>query len=141
MKVYIGELTSYLNESFQISKRIILDVKAQPIELDVALAIPNGLIINEAVTNAIKYAFPNESSGLITIRFDSDMDHNILCTIADNGTGIPEKIFIDPPNSLGLNLIKGLTEQINGILEFRNDLGTWLLIKFTDNHSRINQTV
>lgn len=70
--VYIKELASYLNDSFQNSNRIKINLLTQPVELDVALAIPIGLIINTAVTNPIKYAFPNGRDGNISIKFDSD---------------------------------------------------------------------
>jgi two-component system, sensor histidine kinase PdtaS len=130
MKTYINELLIYLKESFQKSEEIKVDLKIQSIELDTAIAIPIGLIINEAVTNALKYAFPGNRKGRITIRFEADLDDNIKFSIADDGIGIPEHIFFEPANSLGINLIKGLTEQINGTLDFQGTSGTLLTVTF-----------
>lgn len=134
MKIYIDELLNYLKDSFQRSDEIRVNLMTQPVELDIATAIPIGLIINEAVTNALKYAFPNHRKGCITIRFESDSAGNIQFSIADDGIGISEYEFLTHTDSLGLNLIRGLTEQIGGKLEMQGKSGTSLVIRFKDIH-------
>lgn len=130
MPAYIKELVSYLKESFQVAAEIKFEMHLKFSELDLALAIPVGLIINEAVTNAIKYAFPGKKEGKITIRFGPvDKDTFSLC-IADNGVGLPEPRFFEPGNSLGLNLIKGLADQIQGELEMLGTPGMSLKVTF-----------
>lgn len=134
MASYIAELTGYLKDSFCGSGYISFELQLERLELDVSQAIPLGLIINEAVTNAIKYAFPDKRNGKILIVLKADADGHCFLEIADNGIGLPAAFDADVRhNSLGLNLIHGLADQLNGELNIKNDNGTILIITFKDN--------
>jgi two-component sensor histidine kinase len=85
------------------------------INLNIDTAIPLGLIINELVTNSIKYAFP-EHIGKINIKLVSNHDQLEL-TIADNGTGISEELVLESSKTLGLQLVNSLIKQLDGKLE------------------------
>ncbi len=78
-------------------------------------AIPCGLIINEIVTNSIKYAFPNKK-GTIQIQLKSNPD-NLELIVADNGIGLPKNIFLKITETIGLQLIYNLVKQLNGELK------------------------
>ncbi len=130
MKVYIRELVNYLGESFERSGEIKFDLLTEAIQLDLAMAIPIGLIINEAVTNCIMYAFPDSKSGTITIKFTIGVNDDFILSVSDNGIGLPKSINHETTRSLGLNLIKGLTDQIQGSLEIQGLHGMQITITF-----------
>ena len=97
--------------------------------LNLSQAIPLGLIINEALTNALKYAFPNRRTGEITIELRRSVN-NIQILIADNGIGIPKLNNSSRPKSLGLDLIRGLASELQGSVHFESDIGTSILVSF-----------
>ncbi len=134
MSFYIRELVSYLSESFNTGQRIRFEVNVEALDADVSLAVPLGLILNEAITNSIKYAFPENSTGLIAISL-SKTDHNRWqLSISDNGIGMPPHVNVTKPGSLGMNLIAGLSEDIDGrfSIESNND-GTTIRISFAQS--------
>lgn len=129
MPNYIKELVSYLRESFLLGQRIRFEVKVDPIELHVSQAVPLGLIINEAVTNSIKYAFPDDIKGFINVSLQAS-DDKYLLTISDNGIGIDIDFNKVKPGSFGMSLIKGLTDDLEGKFSLENNNGTILKIEF-----------
>ncbi len=98
--------------------------------LNIDTAIPLGLIINELVTNSVKYAFPEEK-GEIKVKFESNQDQMEL-TIADDGIGIPEDIDFENSKTLGLQLVETLTNQLEGKLELNIHHGTEFKIIFKE---------
>lgn len=112
MNWYIRELTGFMQESFDTSSRIIFCINSEVILLDVVQAIPLGLILNEAVSNAIKYAFPNNRNGTIQITLKKDSAKYCLLTISDDGVGLQGGILPGESDSLGMSLMKGLSEQL-----------------------------
>jgi two-component system, sensor histidine kinase PdtaS len=129
MSSYITELVTFLRESFLGIDNITFDFLVEPVIFDISVAIPLGLIINEAITNAIKYAFPDGRIGNVSISLHAAAGDNFLLTIADNGVGLPDRPA-GKGNSLGLTLIAGLTDQIQGDLQMLGDKGTTILIIF-----------
>ncbi len=133
MAAYIHELTDYLSESYDTGHAIHFDLNAEEIELDVAQAVPVGLILNEAITNAIKYAFPDEHKGTITIAMQSIPGNNLLLGINDNGIGLPETFDTGKNNSFGMSLMQGLAKQLEGTLQIKSDKGLSIRIEFPYN--------
>ncbi|KUJ61305.1 hypothetical protein AR687_14060 [Flavobacteriaceae bacterium CRH] len=132
MPVYINELVEYLKDAFNLNQRIRFLIEIEELELEVTQAIPVGLIINEAVTNAIKYAFPNNKEGLISISLVSKVVNQYILTIKDNGIGI--LIDANKTNtSFGMSLIKGLGEDLEGIFSIENNNGTFIQLSFEKN--------
>jgi two-component system, sensor histidine kinase PdtaS len=129
MPVYISDLVSYMSDSFGIDQQIHFSLDIQPLKLGISQAMPLGLIINEAVTNSIKYAFSPNASGLITIQMYQVGDE-ITVTITDNGKGIQLGTKDVKIGSLGMKLMKGLSEDINAEINFQNDGGTKIVILF-----------
>jgi two-component system, sensor histidine kinase PdtaS len=131
MSVYIRELVSYLADSFNTGQRIIFEVDIEPFQMDVGQAVPLGLILNEAITNSIKYAFPDNRKGLIFISLSKiDPDHYLLI-ISDNGIGMP--VHVNKTGSLGMSLMKGLSEDLDGNFSIASDNGTIIKITFEHN--------
>ena len=127
---YIEELIGYLTGCFNTAPRLKFQCEVGDIQLDVNQAVPFGLILNEAITNSIKYAFPNSRPGLIKIILRQTKEYEYLLLIADNGVGLPLDFNMDANNSMGITLIKGLCRQLNGTLEIENQDGLTLKIAF-----------
>jgi len=129
--VYISELVDYLRSSFD-THHIRFELDIAPVKLDVAQTVPMGLILNEAVTNAIKYAFPDSRSGLITVTLRPTGGHYLALTIKDNGVGLPEGMDINQTDSLGMSLMQGLSRQLEGSFLLENKHGLTITIAFVD---------
>ena len=129
MAKYIPELVKYLEDSFDSTDQIQFRLNIDPVSLNISHAIPLGLIINEAVSNSIKYAFPGKTKGEISISM-IDKGMRIKLELADNGIGMPLNTNETESNSLGLQLIKGLSEDIEGDISFDVTKGTRITIIF-----------
>jgi len=123
MSEYVDALVHYLQDSFDIKDRIDFRLAVASVSIDTSIAIPIGLLINEAVTNAIKYAFVDRKNGEIRISLSEEND-KIVVIVADNGVGIDPAFLNNPTPSMGLRLIKGLTGDIGGTISFNTDHGT-----------------
>lgn len=132
MSAYIQELVQYLQDSFDAEYDIRFDLQVDSLELDVTQAVPVGLILNEAISNAIKYAFPSNHNGLITISMQETYEDHFLLTIADNGVGLPHDFDLNKSNTLGMSLMKGLSKQLNGSFDLHNVNGLTIHIAFAD---------
>ena len=130
MLSYIRELTGYLHDDFNTGLRLHFRLKIEPVELSVALAVPIGLILNEAITNAIKHAFPGNMKGTITIVLQSIDNNHLLLGIHDNGIGSTVDLDSTPTHSLGMTLMKGMASQIEGSFTARNDGGLDIRVEF-----------
>jgi PAS domain S-box-containing protein len=121
---YVRNLTGHLLRSYKINAnttRLNLQVDSVPMNLDVA--IPCGLIINELVSNAFKYAFPNGEEGEITVYFAEGDNQTIKLVVQDNGAGIPDELNPEASDSLGLKLVRSLTEQLGGSITYLSQNG------------------
>ena len=130
MSFYIRELVAYLRDSFNTGQRIRFEYNIIPLELDVSHAVPLGLILNEAITNSIKYAFPANKEGLITISLSNTTPDNYLLSISDNGIGMPAHFTGEKPGSLGMSLMAGLSEDLDGNFSVENNNGAKIKISF-----------
>ncbi|MEO3403369.1 sensor histidine kinase [Mucilaginibacter sp. CAU 1740] len=130
--VYINELIDYLSQSFDIGRRICFEKNLTDLELDVSRAVPIGLILNEAITNSIKYAFPNEIDGCISVSLCCVEENSFRLSISDNGVGLPDGFEMAKCRSLGMNLMRGLCKQIGSSLILKNDNGVSISIDFKD---------
>lgn len=130
---YINNLVRYLRESLHTGSKIRFEVNVNDVELDASQAVPVGLILNEAITNAIKYAFSSRDSGVICVTMQRQKGKfDIILQIRDNGSGFQDGFDAKTITSFGLSLITGLTKQLDGSFSFRNDNGVVLTIEFND---------
>lgn len=129
---YIGDLAEELLETYSLNNEAVkLNVDVDNEFLDVDVAVPLGIIVNEIISNALKYAF-NKDKGYITIQFHRKDDEFVL-VVEDNGSGIPENFNYEDSDSLGMRLINSLVEQIEGEIEVRSDeKGTCFKIIFKE---------
>ena len=135
MAFYIHELVEYLRDSFNTRHRIRFELNVEPVELTIAQAVPLGLILNEAITNAIKYAFPENRNGVITISMKQEANDHFSLTISDNGIGLPLDFDSENTGSLGMSLMQGLSDDIGARFEIQNDGGTVIAIRFASDQS------
>jgi len=130
--VYISDLVKSLFHSYgAVSNCIVPNINVSNVSLGIDSAIPCGLIINELVTNSLKYAFPDNRKGEIKIFLRNEGENDIVMNIKDNGIGIPDGIDFDKSDSLGLHLVKILAEnQLQGEIHLDRSNGTDFTIKF-----------
>jgi PAS domain S-box-containing protein len=130
-KEFTEKLVYDILYSYGIQKNLIkTNLIIEDINLNIDTAIPLGLIINELVTNIVKYAFPN-SKGIITIKLNSLPEHMEL-TIADDGIGFPKDVNMKNIDTLGLELVKNLVNQLEGNLILNRKNGTEFKITFKE---------
>ena len=105
------------------------------IELDMKSAVPFGLIVNEVLTNALKYAFAEKPDGTILVKFTEEAEKGYILVIEDNGVGLPIGLDTENMTSLGLRIIKELTRQLRGRFEFSSEGGTRFELQFPKQSS------
>ena len=111
--------------------RIKLDLDTSDITLDVDTIIPIGLITNELITNCLKYAYPNNSSGTITVRLD-EKDNQLQLQIKDNGEGMSDTDYSNLGQSFGFKMIKAFLVRLDGEMTIDRESGTSIQIGIKD---------
>lgn len=129
MPTYVNELVEYLKVAFETGQQIRFSLQIEDINLDISQAVPVGLILNEAITNSIKHAFPEATDGEIKIVIEKNDTQQCRLTISDDGVGMPETAATEK-DTLGMKLIKGLSGDIDGILETDSVMGYKISISF-----------
>jgi PAS domain S-box-containing protein len=130
---YIPDLTTHLFDSYNVSSnQIKLIIQVDNASLDIETAIPCGLIINELVSNALKYSFPEQLIGKIEVKFYQDAGGELILIVRDNGVGLPAEFDSKKTKTLGLTLVQGLVKQLRGKLDIKSEQGTEFKITFTN---------
>lgn len=131
---YVQQLGEYLVKSIKgPESKIRLKIDIPEIELGIDTAIPLGLLINEAVTNALKYGFEGQEEGEISISLEKEDRQEYILRIGDNGVGFPEDMDYQTSKSLGLKLIHNLTRQLKGsVIRDLSRRGTYYIIRFQE---------
>jgi PAS domain S-box-containing protein len=140
---YIRELAENLFQTYSLSsKNIHLNMDLEENTLfDMDVAVPLGIIVNELISNSLKHAFPGRDSGEIRIKLcrekngmhkkEDDKVTSFILTVSDNGIGISDNLNIEDVDSLGMQLINTLVDQLDGELEVKRNNGTEFTIRFT----------
>ena len=137
---YIPALVASLFETYKISPQdISLNVEVGDVLLDLDQAIPCGLMLNELISNSLKYAFPNGRKGEITVRLGPNKEGDTRLVVHDNGVGLPEGFDFRKSKSLGLQLINILSRQIQGGIELRSEAGTEFAITFPARFGQVGE--
>jgi two-component sensor histidine kinase len=127
---YIKELATELFHLYNFSPELIkLKMDIAEIELDLDYAVPCGLIINEMISNSLKYAFPTGQKGQIFLKLEPLADEFVL-TYGDNGAGLPSDFSFKETTTLGMQIIRLLVEELEGSIELLKDKHTVFQIKF-----------
>jgi len=123
-------LSKDLIKTYQVDKTIELDLKVDELDIEMKTLVPLGLIINEMITNSLKYAFQNKDSGVVIVHIKHLKGENYELLIGDNGIGFPNELNWKEEGSLGLTLIRTFTEQLDGTIERLKVPGTLFKIVF-----------
>ena len=137
LPLYVENLVANLYQSFGCSNTSIqFNLNIDPIYLNIETAIPCGLIINELVSNSLKYAFTQSSGGEININFHEITSQQFYLTIQDNGSGFPAGFDVENTETLGVRLVRMLTHQLDGTLVIDSQCGTCYHITFLELNYR-----
>jgi PAS domain S-box-containing protein len=137
---YISNLIDNLILSYKTNtKRIKIKLDIEEINFDLRIAMYYGLIINELISNSLKYAFPNNRAGKIIISTKKNDDNSIVLKIKDNGIGIPDEIDYLSPETMGLKIVSILTKQLKGTISLNRGKGTEWIITFREFKKMINR--
>jgi PAS domain S-box-containing protein len=126
---YIESLSVIIMTAFS-GHRIHMIHDLDPIDVSIETAVPMGLIINELLTNAFKYAFPKGAPGEIHIRLKKEDGEQCFLVVEDNGIGLPEDPSMDSEKSLGFYIVRILVEQLAGNIKIVREKGTSFQIRF-----------
>jgi two-component sensor histidine kinase len=130
---YIPSLTAYLFRSYSVGQdRVRLVTDVDDISVGIDTAIPCGLIINELLSNSLKYAFPGGRSGEVHIDLKRAGDSEFLLVIGDNGVGLPDGLDLKSTETLGMRLVVSLVRQLQGEMEIDSSNGTRFDIRFRE---------
>lgn len=138
--LYLENLVHNLFSSYNCYPGCVqLQLDLEPVTLNIETAMPCGLIVNELVSNSLKYAFPQKRQGILSLHFyihpesqKQDKKRRFVLVVGDNGTGIRDDINWQSTNSLGLRLVRMLTRQLEGVVELDREEGTRFRITFNE---------
>ncbi|NJL74741.1 MAG: hypothetical protein HC892_06595 [Saprospiraceae bacterium] len=122
MKTYFEQLGESLLDTFDASEQVTVECNMPEIELDIDIAIPIGLIINELITNSLKYAFSDNEKGIITIQLNRTSANELYLQVADNGISKPFALSTKG-TGFGTQLVQLLTRQLNGVMQVSSKEG------------------
>jgi two-component sensor histidine kinase len=142
MREYIAEIVNFLQDGLAPGHRIQFRVDVESFDVDVSQCVPVGLILNEGVTNAIKYAFPDDQDDhliyrpTIEVKMNKHGDDSVRLVVADNGIGLPSGFDPEKADSMGLLLIRNLSLQLNGQLTLGGRNGLEIAVVFPTASNR-----
>jgi len=121
ISMYIDEMIGSLTSLYPVAERgITISSQCKEVYLNLNQAIPTGLIVNELVSNAMKHAFPDDKGGTITVTVEQKKD-DVIIKVCDDGVGVPEEFDIKKVESMGLEIVNLLTEQLKGSIKVKGD--------------------
>lgn len=129
-KEYVGQLFEQIMGTLTVIQPILVLKVDEATVFDIDTAIPLGLILNELLTNACKYAFEEGKEGQLIIKLIEKEKGNYLLEVKDNGNGMPADFKLEKARSLGLRLVRRLSKQLLGKATYRNDNGASFCIEF-----------
>jgi PAS domain S-box-containing protein len=130
---YINSLALRLFQIYKVNPDLIqLKLNVKEVFFDLQTAIPCGLILNELISNALKYAFPNGRKGEIEISLAARADDAYQLIVKDDGIGFPKEEDFENPKSFGIQIVKLLAGQLGGEALLKKSPGTTFEITFKD---------
>jgi two-component sensor histidine kinase len=135
--VYIRQLAAHLFRSYGADPtRVRISESIGDVRLPIDTAVPCGLIVNELVSNSLKYAFPDGKTGEIRIEMREEGCARIRLEVSDNGIGLPEGVSFSSTKSLGLRLVRTLADQLGGTIEMGCEPGARITLTFPSGGHR-----
>ncbi|MCK9205193.1 MAG: ATP-binding protein [Bacteroidales bacterium] len=131
---YLYSLSSIISQTYR-GPQIQLVPTLDSVHVNIDTALPLGLITNELLTNAFKYAFPGNTPGTIELKLKKKPNDNYLLVIKDDGTGLPAGFTMESDKSMGMFIVKLLVDQLDGKIEIIDGKGTTFMIYFREQIS------
>lgn len=129
VEAYLSPLIDRIMQSLEGARAVRVEKRFDEFELDGQALFSLGILINELLTNAVKYAFPDTGAG--TIRFSATREGDTaVVEVADNGVGIKDAVDIEAPEGFGLSLVQLLVKQMRGSIDLKRDAGTRFIVRF-----------
>jgi len=129
---YLGGLVRQLVDSYGVDPAVVAtEVNVESIFLGVTEAIPCGLIVNELVSNSLKHAFPGGRKGVLRVELSESSGTELILTVADDGVGFAPRSDSQDGESIGLQLVSALVEQLGGRMQTARSQGTTFRISFS----------
>ena len=135
LRDYLPSLIDQILGNFPSSKPVEVRTKIDEIALESSKLLPLGIIINELLTNIMKYAFAGKGDRLIEILAQSN-ENGITIVIHDNGKGMPDAIDFKNSPGFGLMLVETLSRQLKGKIRIERQQGTWFILELISENSR-----
>ena len=126
---YTKSLIAEIFKSYHINENILTNLNIEKRSIDINKAIPLGLILNELINNSLEHAFPNGEKGEIKINLNKNNGF-ITLNYLDNGVGFPKNLDFQNTNTMGMQMINGLVNQMNGTIKLNRNPGTQFTINF-----------
>lgn len=136
LEEYISSLFADLKTVYAADVELVCATRPRELYLDIESAVPVGLILNEVITNALKYAFANGQPGILSIRVSDDTEKGYTIIVHDNGVGLPAGFDTVQSGSLGFRIIKELTRQLRGQYQYTSGPGTTFTLQFPNSNLR-----
>ena len=134
MASHVEKLCAHLTSAYGTRNQgVELAVRVEEMDLDLEQAVSCGLIINEVVSNALKHAFPDGRPGRVSIELDRVGDRRVVLTVRDDGVGLPPSFDVGQVDTLGLQLVRDLIDQLRGTVQVSRDAGTVFTMAFDEN--------
>lgn len=128
---YVVSLVRGLFSSYTVNDKIKSIIEVDSVDLNIETSIPCGLIINELVSNSLVHGFPDGTNGTISVSLKS-LDEKYELRVVDDGVGFPEEMNFKDINSLGLELVQNLVDQLDGQIKLNQNGKTEFIIIFSE---------
>lgn len=126
---YFSDLVDDIASTYAESSSVSVEKRIEDVPLESKVVFPVGIVINELITNAFKYAFPGGREGRVVVSFTKSGESAVL-RIEDDGVGLPDRAISGESPGFGLNLVRAMTTQIGGSLDLRGGIGTGVTVSF-----------
>ncbi len=128
---YLEDIAQFCYQSYrEPGKNIPINIEIADVEIGITKLIPCGLIINEMISNAFKYAFEGREEGLLQVKMLNEKPGEVCLIVQDDGIGIQKELDFEELTSLGMNIITGLVDQLDAEMEIKSEGGTTFRICF-----------
>ena len=135
LRRYLEDLSTTILKTYRVHPgEVHLETDLDEAQTDSRRAIAIGLIVNELITNAVKYAFPNDGGGTIRLKLECGAAETLV-EISDDGAGLPDAFILEEANTTGFTLVKELAEQIDGEVQLHSDGGTRITLTLRGEES------
>src|SRR5262249_40179656 len=132
MADHVRSLCAQLSRAYSTVQYTEFAIRVSDLHMEMNRAVTCGLIINELVSNALKHAFPNGRAGRVSVDLQRLDGESLVLVVSDDGVGLPPDLDFEQAESVGLQLVHDLTEQLHGTVVVGRDIGTTFTITFED---------